>query len=123
MRGRRRVGKSRLADEFLRRGARPPVPYVLFTASRQPLARELEMFAQDVARSELPAAAVVRGGDVTFESWDGPLTFLATAAGGTPQVIVMDEFPYPWSKTLPWKRPCRRSGTGISGRLRYSSCS
>ena len=68
MRGRRRVGKSRLADEFLRRDARPPVPYVFFTAPRQPLARELEMLAQDVARSELPAAAVVRGGGVTFES-------------------------------------------------------
>jgi uncharacterized protein len=94
MRGRRRVGKSRLVDEFLRRGAHLPVPYVFFTASRQPLARELEMFARDVAHSELPAAAAVRGGGVTFESWDGALTFLATAAGGTPQVIVMDEFPY-----------------------------
>lgn len=94
MRGRRRVGKSRLVDEFLRRDARPPVPYVFFTASRQPLARELEMFAQDIARSGLPAADVVRGGGVAFESWDGALTFLATAAGETPQVIVMDEFPY-----------------------------
>ena len=55
MRGLRRLGKSRLVDEFLRRGARPPVPYVFFTASSQPLARELELFAQDVARSELPA--------------------------------------------------------------------
>jgi uncharacterized protein len=81
MRGRRRVGKLRLVDEFLRRGAHPPVPYVFFTASRQPLARELELFAQDVARSELPAADAVRGGGVTFESWDGALTFLATAAG------------------------------------------
>jgi AAA+ ATPase superfamily predicted ATPase len=94
MRGRRRVGKSRLVDEFLRRDAHPPVPYAFFTASRQPLARELEMFAQDVARSDLPAAAAVRGGGVVFESWDGALTFLATAAGGTPQVIVIDEFPY-----------------------------
>ena len=55
---------------------------------------ELELFAQDVARSGLPAAEVVRGGGVTFESWDGALTFLATAAGDTPQVIVMDELPY-----------------------------
>jgi len=70
------------------------VPYVFFTASRQPLAREHELFAQDVACSELPAADVVRGGGVTFESWDGALTFLATTAGGTPQVIVIDEFPY-----------------------------
>ena len=68
MRGRRRVGKSRLVDEFLRRGAHPPVPYVFFTVSRQPLARELELFEQDVARSELPAADVVRGRGVTLES-------------------------------------------------------
>jgi uncharacterized protein len=94
MRGRRRVGKSRLVDEFLRRGAHPPVPYVFFTASRQPLARELELFAHDVARSELPAADVVRGGGVTFESWDGALSFLATTAGETPKVVVIDEFPY-----------------------------
>jgi hypothetical protein len=58
----------------------------------QQLARELEMFAQEIARSELPAADVMRG--VTFESWDGALTFLATSAGGRPQVIVMNEFPY-----------------------------
>jgi uncharacterized protein len=94
MRGRRRVGKSRLVDEFLRRGARHPVPYVFFTASRQPLVRELKLFEQDIARSELPAADVVRSGGVTFESWDGALTLLATTAGGTPQVIVIDEFPY-----------------------------
>lgn len=94
MRGRRRVGKSRLVDQFLRREAQPPVPYVFFTASRQPLPRELEMFAQDVARSKLPAAAAVRGGEVTFDSWDAALTFVATAAGRTPQAIVIDEFPY-----------------------------
>jgi uncharacterized protein len=94
MRGRRRVGKSRLVDQFLRQETQSPVPHVFFTASRQPLPRELEMFAQDVARSELPAAAAVRGGGATFDSWDGALTFVATAAGRTPQVIVIDEFPY-----------------------------
>jgi hypothetical protein len=52
------------------------------------------VFAQDVARSGLPAADVVRGGGVTFESCDGALTFLATAAGGTLQVVVMYEFLY-----------------------------
>jgi uncharacterized protein len=94
MRGRRRVGKSRLVDQFLREETEPPVPNVFFTASRQPLPRELELFAQDVARSELPAAAAVRGGGVTFDSWDGALAFVATTAGTTPQVIVIDEFPY-----------------------------
>lgn len=49
MGGRRRVGRSRLVDEFFRWGGRSPVSYVFFTASRQPLARELEMFAQVVA--------------------------------------------------------------------------
>ncbi len=94
MRGRRRVGKSRLVDQFLRQEVRPPVPYVFFTASRQPLPRELEMFAEDVTRSDLPAAAALQGGGVTFDSWDGALTFVATAATRTPQVIVIDEFPY-----------------------------
>lgn len=60
------VGKSHLVDEFLRRDAHPPVPYGFFTASRHPLVRELERFAQDVAHQELLAAYVVRGGGVTF---------------------------------------------------------
>lgn len=35
---------------------------------------------------------------MTFESWDRKLTFVATAASGTPQVVVMDEFPTSWSR-------------------------
>ncbi len=97
MRGRRRVGKSRLVEEFLRRagggGGEGDVAHAFFTASRQSPSRELGMFAEEVARSGLPAAAVVRGG-VSFESWDAALTLLATAAGEEPQVLVLDEFPY-----------------------------
>lgn len=92
------MGKSRLVEEFLRRASGDSrgevnVPHVFFTASRQSPAQELGMFAEEVARSELPAAAVIRGG-VSFESWDAALTLLATAVGEAPQVIVLDEFPY-----------------------------
>lgn len=97
MRGRRRVGKSRLVEEFLRRaaenGGAGETPHVFFTASRQSPSRELEMFAEGVARSELPAGAMVRGG-VRFQSWDAALTVLATGAGTEPQIVVLDEFPY-----------------------------
>src|SRR5215210_7663533 len=93
MRGRRRVGKSRLVEEFLRR-QEVPVPHVFFTASRQASGRELSLFAEEVAGSDLPAAEVVRGG-IAFDSWDAPLTLIAsTADRSSPAVVIMDEFPY-----------------------------
>lgn len=66
MRGRRRVGKSRLVEEFIRREG---VPRVFFTASGQSSERELALFAEEVAGSDLPAAGVVRGG-LAFGTWD-----------------------------------------------------
>ncbi len=93
MRGRRRVGKSRLVEEFLRR-QEASVPYVFFTASRQSSERELSLFADEVAGSDMPAADVVRGG-LAFDSWDAALALIAsTADRSTPAVVVMDEFPY-----------------------------
>lgn len=93
MRGRRRVGKSRLVEEFLRR-QETAVPQVFFTASRQPSERELSFFAEDVAGSDLPAAEVVRGG-LAFDSWDAALTLISsTADHSSPAVVVLDEFPY-----------------------------
>ena len=91
MRGRRRVGKSRLVEEFIRRER---MPHVFFTASRQSSGRELTLFAEEVAGSDLPAAGVVRGG-LAFETWDAALTLISTTAGrSSPAVIVLDEFPY-----------------------------
>lgn len=91
MRGRRRVGKSRLVEEFIRR---EQVPHVFFTASRQSSGRELALFAEEVAGSDLPAAAVVRGG-LAFETWDAALTLIfSTADRSSPAVIVLDEFPH-----------------------------
>jgi hypothetical protein len=88
VRGRRRVGKSRLLEEFCSRSG---APYVFFTASQQG-GRELAMFAEEVSLSNLANRSVFD--DVTPTSWDAALRLLATAAGDTPTVVVVDDFPY-----------------------------
>ncbi len=91
MRGRRRVGKSTLIEEFLRQA---DLPHVFFAASRQSLDRELEMFLEELAGSELEAGGSVRGG-VTPSTWEGALTLIAqTADAERPAVVVVDEFPW-----------------------------
>jgi len=90
MRGRRRVGKSRLVEEFLFRSG---TPHVFFAASRQHPERELALFAEEVGESSLPAAGLARGG-LSFDSWDGALGLLSSTMEGSPAVVVLDEFPY-----------------------------
>lgn len=91
MRGRRRVGKSRLIEEFLHRSG---MPHVFFAASRQGPERELELFAEELAASELPAGESIRQG-VTPSSWEGALTLVAqTADAARPAVVVIDELPW-----------------------------
>ena len=90
IRGRRRVGKSRLAEEFLERAG---VPHLFFAASGRPLREELHLFTQEAAASTLPGAHAFR--DVELTSWDAALRLLATAlpeAG--PAAVVLDEIPY-----------------------------
>ncbi|MBI3971545.1 MAG: ATP-binding protein [Chloroflexi bacterium] len=120
IRGRRRVGKSRLIEEWLQREG---APHVFFAASRQPPERELALFAQEVVHAGAAGAAgaAAAAGEpgassglaglggaaagVRFDSWEAALTYLATlataarAAAGVagdqpPLVIVLDEFPY-----------------------------
>lgn len=90
IRGRRRVGKTWLVEEFVDRSG---APNVFFAASRQTEERELGLFAQTLAESNLPSREQAEG--VTFATWQAALV---TAAGGTdparPSVIVLDEFPY-----------------------------
>jgi len=90
VRGRRRVGKSRLVGEFVRRSG---VPHVYFTASMQKPEQEFALFAQEVAESDLPGAAVFSG--VKLGSWEAALRLLATAVPADgPSVVVIDELPY-----------------------------
>ncbi len=90
IRGRRRVGKSWLVEEFLlRRG----LQNVFFTASRNPVDGDLGRFAEALLQGTLPDEA--RPGGVTFANWESAL--VAAASGATvadPSVMVIDEFPY-----------------------------
>ncbi|MFI6262239.1 ATP-binding protein [Micromonospora sp. NPDC051006] len=91
MRGRRRVGKSRLVEEFVERAA---VPHVFFTASAQPtVAADLALFVEAAVGSSLPGAHLFHG--QTPQTWDAALTLLAAALPtDRPSVVVLDEMPY-----------------------------
>lgn len=89
IRGRRRVGKSRLVEEFLERA---DVPHVFFAASGRPLREELHLFAEEVAASDLPGADLFKGVELT--SWDAALRLLASALPDEGSVVVLDEVPY-----------------------------
>lgn len=91
MRGRRRVGKSRLADEFV---AATGCKYAYFTAVQQSGEAELDRFIECVASSPLPSAADIRAG-LRPESWEAALTLAAKEASRKhPLILVLDEFPY-----------------------------
>jgi AAA+ ATPase superfamily predicted ATPase len=89
IRGRRRVGKSWLVEEFLERSG---LPAVFFPASGQTAERELSLFAGQLAQSRLPSAELAA--DVRFETWEAALVAASSGAEvASPSVIVLDEFP------------------------------
>jgi AAA+ ATPase superfamily predicted ATPase len=91
IRGRRRVGKSRLAEEFAQRAA---LPHVFFTATGAPREEELASFAAEVAASDLPDAALFAD-FATPQTWDAALALLAgILPADQPSMIVFDEMPY-----------------------------
>jgi hypothetical protein len=91
MRGRRRVGKSRLVEEFARSAG---CPCVFYTAVQEEGETELGRFVQAIERSGAPAAARVAGG-LRPETWEAALA-LATegATKSKPLILVIDELPY-----------------------------
>lgn len=91
IRGRRRVGKSRLVEEFVEQAG---VPCLFFTASAQPDKNaDLALFTEAAVTSDLPEADVFR--DQTPTSWDAALRLLAAALPeDQPCVVVFDELPY-----------------------------
>lgn len=89
MRGRRRVGKSRLVEHFI---TQVGCPAFFFAASRQ-ADRELALFAEELATSTLANHGVGAGQAPT--TWDGALRLLAAALpDDQASVVVIDEFPY-----------------------------
>lgn len=90
IKGRRRVGKTWLVEEFIER-SKPPTAF--FAASRQTEERELTLFAQGLAASTLPSRRL--GEAASFSTWQAALVAAASESEqANPSVIVLDEFPY-----------------------------
>lgn len=90
LRGRRRVGKSRLAEAFAERS---DVPSLFFTAAGGSPEADRAEFAREVLASDLPGRHLFDG--VRLESWDAALRLLAAALPDDgPSVVVLDEVPY-----------------------------
>ncbi|MEV7415140.1 DUF234 domain-containing protein [Streptomyces sp. NPDC089919] len=90
MRGRRRVGKSSLVEEFLRR---TEVPHVFFTAAGGTAEDELAELADTVAGSTLPERTLFSQEAPT--QWNAAFRLLAEILpDDRPSVVVIDEVPY-----------------------------
>lgn len=90
MRGRRRIGKSALTEEFVDRAG---APHVFYTAAGGAADDELAQFLADVAQSSLPAGESLA--EATPGSWNTALQLLADALpDDRPSVVVIDEVPY-----------------------------
>ena len=90
IRGRRRIGKSRLVQEFLNQAG---VPYLFFTASTRTTTEELELFSQEVGLSNLPGKLVFE--DTKPGTWESALRlFMSTLPTSGPAILVIDELPY-----------------------------
>jgi len=91
IRGRRRVGKSRLVEEWCKRQGLRHVFYES-TRDKRP-GVELAQFAEEAARSSLGAAATFAG--VAPQSWEAAFNLIAgQSTKAEPSVVVLDEFPY-----------------------------
>ncbi len=89
--GRRRVGKSRLVQEFVENSRQD---YVFYQAPRRSRPEALERFRIALEDSTLPAADLVREG-ARFDSWPAALRLASQdATPERPVVIVLDELSY-----------------------------
>lgn len=91
IRGRRRVGKSRLVEEFIRRSG---CASVFFTPVQGPGPEELDRFLDAIAQSDAPAGEEVRGG-TTAQTWEAGLALAVRGAtADAPLILVIDGLPY-----------------------------
>ncbi|WP_047222014.1 ATP-binding protein, partial [Protofrankia coriariae] len=92
LRGRRRVGKSRLVEVFCERAR---VPFVFFQASQgADPAAERAAFAAAVLESDLPGRDLFESGTV-LPTWAASFRQLAAALpADTPSIVVIDEMPW-----------------------------
>lgn len=90
VRGRRRVGKSTLIEEFVRSAG---VPALYFTAQRGSLDQELANFTRSVAESSLPEKEAIAS--TRPSNWNDAFQLLRLALpDDSVSIVVMDEVPY-----------------------------
>jgi hypothetical protein len=90
MRGRRRVGKSRLIEIFAERA---DVPFLYFTATGFGDEAELAQFEQNAAESSLPGRDLLAAAHP--QNWRDALRLLTAALpDDRPSIVVLDELPY-----------------------------
>lgn len=90
VRGRRRVGKSRLIETFV---DRTEVPYLFFTATGASVDEELVRFRQDAEESTLPSKELLVAARPA--DWADAFRLLAAALpDDAPSIVVIDELPY-----------------------------
>ncbi|MDR0482752.1 MAG: ATP-binding protein, partial [Cellulomonadaceae bacterium] len=91
MRGRRRIGKSALATEFIKRSG---VPSVYFQAARyRSLSEDLATFAEAIAASDLPLAFLAAHQEPRSLS-DAFRLLAHVLPDNQPSVVVLDELPW-----------------------------
>ncbi len=90
LRGRRRVGKSRLVQELC---SHANAPYAFYQAPRREHAEALSAFIKAVAASSLPGADAFEG--VSYPSWPSAIRAAVREIDPTqPAILVIDELPY-----------------------------
>lgn len=90
LRGRRRVGKSRLIEIFAERS---DVPFLYFTATGTSDEAELAQFEQNAAESSLPRRDLLTAAHP--QDWRDALRLLTAALpDDRPSIVVIDELPY-----------------------------
>jgi len=91
LRGRRRVGKSRLVEVFVEQAG---APVLWFTASKGASSgRQRESFLAELVASSLPRAADLA--DVQAGTWQAALRLVAQALDPeVPSIVVLDELPW-----------------------------
>lgn len=105
LRGRRRVGKSRLVETF---ADRADAPFLYFTASGGDTVHELARFAADANRSSLPQGALLASARPA--EWGAALELLAaTLPDDRASIVVIDEVPYLMGNDDAFEGTLRRS--------------
>nr|MDT0660641.1 DUF234 domain-containing protein [Micromonospora sp. DSM 115978] len=90
LRGRRRVGKSRLVEQFVESAGRASL---YFTAAGSAPGDEIRRLCVDVAESSLPGRDLLAAANPG--NWDAAFRLLAAALpDDAPAVVVIDEVPY-----------------------------